>query len=309
MHCIEHMLFACQSMRVPELDHRGQKLECSNIFKPGEALTQSIPVLIKGDWAEHAHTLSLSAWNSTHNPCQYCKLCKNELWTCDEFMAAKTGPPWPLRRHEDYDASCSKCEIFVKLRHQRELRDLALATRFTRLPKSTPGFGGRLVFKNITVNSVALSPGDRLVPSDDLMDVGKLTSLVLPATVVFWRARRDEKNRIMDPISNRSPFFSSRLHLSPQRSLAIDFLHTVAYGPVIRFVSAGLWRMILKNTFKVSGDIANVIDGCVNFLTAELDLWQACQKIPSSKKVSRLTVKMLGNRGKFNLKDSVFFEV
>ena len=54
--------------------------DSDDITKAGQALGYSgVLIYIKGDWAEHAHSLSLQSWASVWQPCQFCELTKDSL--------------------------------------------------------------------------------------------------------------------------------------------------------------------------------------------------------------------------------------
>eukprot|EP00959_Pyramimonas_sp_CCMP1952_P291828 6103597-Pyramimonas_sp.AAC.1 len=94
----------------------------------------------------------------------------------------------------------------------------------------------------ITVDGVTLKPGDRLEPSDTLRDTHALEKATLPLLVTFWRPQLGDGGKVIDSVMHRCPLYSEALHASPNRTLAVDSLHTLFLGPVLRFVSAALWR-------------------------------------------------------------------
>ena len=57
----------------------------------------------------------------------------------------------------------------------------------------------------------------------------------------------------MDFIINRCPLFCDELHTSPDKSMAVDTLHTFNYGPVMWWTSSALWRLIMANPWQLRG--------------------------------------------------------
>eukprot|EP00959_Pyramimonas_sp_CCMP1952_P000756 14772-Pyramimonas_sp.AAC.1 len=50
------------------------------------------------------------------------------------------------------------------------------------------------------------------------------------------------------------------LGTSPTKSLAIDALHCVYYGPIMRWVGSALWRTVLHNPWKFRGGPEAIIE-------------------------------------------------
>eukprot|EP00959_Pyramimonas_sp_CCMP1952_P080473 1681733-Pyramimonas_sp.AAC.1 len=103
-------------------------------------------------------------------------------------------------------------------------------------------------------------------------------------------------NKVMDAMRHRCPLFSRALGTSPTASLAIDSLHCLYYGPIMRWVSAAIWRLILVNPFGFSGGLEEVLDlGCKRIL-ADLLVWQDQHDVPHQIRLTTLNLKMLGKR-------------
>eukprot|EP00959_Pyramimonas_sp_CCMP1952_P213367 4464025-Pyramimonas_sp.AAC.1 len=84
---------------------------------------------------------------------------------------------------------------------------------------------GRLVSNAFELNGTHLEIGDRVEPSVDLSDIGKINVMALPFVITFWRARLCGTS-VLDSVQHRCPLFSAALSSSPSRTLAIDSLHT-----------------------------------------------------------------------------------
>eukprot|EP00959_Pyramimonas_sp_CCMP1952_P175383 3665631-Pyramimonas_sp.AAC.1 len=113
--------------------------------------------------------------------------------------------------------------------------------------------------------------------------------------IVLWRPRKDSTGKVIDAIVRRCPLFDEYLHSSPARTLAIDELHVLFIGPAQRYVSASLWRIILKNPWSIRGSSDRVADIGARYLKSELDIWQADPDngVPMNKRLNNLTRGML----------------
>ncbi|CAK0808811.1 unnamed protein product, partial [Prorocentrum cordatum] len=188
-------------------------------------------------------------------------------------------------------AACKMCEVHVRLTSLSSRKALVRALKWR---KGGVGVGGRVVDYDLEVAGVHLQAGDRLEPSKEVLDVAALERLPLPRNVVFWRARRDHKQRLLDSVTHRCVLFDDGLDTSPHKSLAVDALHCLYFGPVMRFVSSSLWRLILKNVWRFTGTLEQVIELGSRQLGAELQQWQEAQNIPHSARLATLSAKMLG---------------
>eukprot|EP00959_Pyramimonas_sp_CCMP1952_P265075 5542803-Pyramimonas_sp.AAC.1 len=63
---------------------------------------------------------------------------------------------------------------------------------------------GRTIVRPVVVNGVALQVGDRLDPSEHLIDPAGLASIELPATVVLWRPGYSEGGLPTDCVTHRT---------------------------------------------------------------------------------------------------------
>ena len=97
-------------------------------------------------------------------------------------------------------------------------------------------------------------------PSAGLGDIMLLYSKRLPLVVTFWRAHYDDRNRCTDSVNHRNPIFCEELGSNPEDVLAIDSLHMVYCGPIMRWTAAALWRVILSNPWMFPGADGHVID-------------------------------------------------
>ncbi len=264
---------------------------------------QAVLVYVKGDWAEAQHTLGLPSWQTSFAPCQFCSICKAEMFDFDHLLGEPDGPPWPAKVHEDYDASCRRCELEVDVATAADRALLCQATHWIR-PKT--GMGGRVVKRDLVINGVRLLQGDRVVPSVHLKDMASLDRSPLPVRVTLWRARKNASDKVIDDVNNRCPIFATALHASPARSLCVDSLHAVMLGVALRWCGAATWRILLKNSFGVRGTLNEVFEIGIARLKSDLNRWEAAAGVPNNRRLGQLTLKMCGPRGKWNLQDATF---
>ena len=88
--------------------------------------------------------------------------------------------------------------------------------------------------------------------------------------------------------------FSRALGTDPDSCLAIDTLHTVYYGPVMRWTAAALWRILLANPWGFVGSFEEKMSLCVRRLRLDLFEWLERCNIPHDRRIGDLTLAMLG---------------
>ena len=247
-------------------------------------------------WAEHSKSLGLASWGSYNAPCSYCVLQLPEVHSLYEGLSGENGPGWPLRGHNDYFEGVALCQIVVPVSSDAELKELDGVLQWT-LKQKAGSIGGRVVVtETILKSGITLTPGDRLEPSDELMDIGALSRCKVPICIKLWRAHRDERGRVSDSMHHACPLFSGSLGTHPSRSLCIDALHALYFGPVMRYVTASLWRCILYNSWAFPGPLENTIALGAKHVSAELTWWQQHEQIPNSNRIGSITQNMLGAR-------------
>ena len=170
---------------------------------------------------------------------------------------------------------------------------ITAALKYTPAPKG--GRGRTITYRVVMPDGVILNKGDRLVPSSSLGNVHAMERAPLPLTLVFWRGRY-VRTVCQDPVLNRCPLFCTELGTSPATCLAIDNLHTVNYGPMMRWTSAVIWRTIFSNPWGFQGGDEVRIELSVRRLKADLFQWYDDAQIPLERRMGDLTVKMIGSR-------------
>lgn len=251
----------------------------------GPALPQCVLIWLKGDWAEVHHSLGLPSVMSRCAPCPMCASPQgrlHDMYRSFEFVA----------RAQSYEAACAAREIAVQVATAAD-RDAIVGQLMFR--KGRTGFG-REIKSGVAVNGVVLEARDRLSPTPTMPDVMLLDSAVPPFTLVFWRPRRDFARRLRDPVVRRNPVFAEDICAGPAEVLAVDTLHTVYLGVIMRLVSAILWRMLLANTWNIHGSQEQILEMGVRRMAAHMLRWFEEARTPSDRRVATLSLPMLGDR-------------
>jgi hypothetical protein len=118
----------------------------------------------------------------------------------------------------------------------------------------------------------------------------------LPFEVILWRAHFDALGRCTDAAMHRNPMFCSELGTNPQDILAIDALHTVYYGPVMRWASSVIWRVLLSNPWNLPGADGAVLETGVRMLRKDMLRHFEESHVPHDRRINDLTLKMLGEK-------------
>jgi hypothetical protein len=250
----------------------------------------AILIWLKGDWGEVHHTLGLPSVAVSNCPCVFCRLPKNQI---HEHYGTMNFPP----QVQTYDEMCREREVSVVLITEIQRQGLLRALVFN---KGRRGHG-RELRRAVVIGGVPLRAGDRLEPGPALPDTMLVDSALLPIVVTFWRQRYDDQRRPLDPVVHRNPLFNSALHNDPSTVLAIDTLHTVYYGPVSRWTSATLWRILLSNPWRLAGSQEDILDMGLRRMKTHLLKWFDEAGIPHNRRISDLTLQMLGDQDDFNI--------
>jgi len=258
-------------------------------------------IYIKGDWSEHAHSLGLASWSSAWSPCQFCTLAKFELHSLYHDM--RDGMQWQLRSNLMFEQACRKCEIRVTLLTQADRITLLRSLRWRKATKPVP-IGGRIMVDDVNIGGVQVLAGDRLEPSTELPDTCALERSPVPINIILWRTHRDPQHRAIDCVSHRCPMFDPCIGTTPQDNLAVDELHCLYFGPIMRYISACMWRVVLANIWQFVGTIDQVVELATRQVSAELMSWMDDNNVPHNRRLSGITPKMLGKRMGYTTRDA-----
>ena len=155
--------------------------------------------------------------------------------------------PWPLRPDDEYENACIACEINIVLRDEGVKRIVSTNLEYMQGENTLKWRGRTLKADLLLPGQPQLLAGDRLEPSNALMDVAFLESLPAGARIVFWRETRDPNKAVVDSVCHRCPLLTPSLHTSLGGSIVIDTLHTLNFGPWARWTSAALLRLVAAN--------------------------------------------------------------
>jgi len=243
---------------------------------------------VKGDWGEVAHSLALAPVTAKHGPCPFCKSTQRHLHTGYRAVTVNGFSDQLHRSADEYHELCSQLEHVVLVSTEQER---ALLLNNMRYLKGDSGRGRTLVRD---VPQFLLRAKDRLEPSDELADVSFFDDRPLPFRAVFWRPTYDAKGSRMDPVHHRNPLFAEDLATSPVQCLAVDTLHTLYYGPVMRWVSAVVWRVLLANPWGFRGAKKAKLELACRQLRGHLRAWSVEAGIAAGDRLGDLTLSMLG---------------
>ena len=99
----------------------------------------------------------------------------------------------------------------------------------------------------------------------------------------------------MDSVINRCPLFCDELHTSPDKSLAVDTLHTFNYGPVMWWTSSALWGLILANPWQLSGSSKeHTLELACRRMRADMFEFFERKGIPAARRLGDFTATMIG---------------
>ena len=245
-------------------------------------------LFLKGDWAEWSHSLGLPAATSKFHPCPFCDCDKSNLHerysslSCAEFPFLEKGIG-------EYEHECAQREEVRVIASEDDRRLLLRNMEYLR---GSPKARGCTLVNDLPC--LDLRKGDRLEPSQALLDVDHLRRAELPITCTLWRATYAGAV-CLDPVIRRCPLFSPAIGTSPVASLAVDTMHTVYFGPAMRFASAVLWRVLLGNPWGIRGTQAAILDLGCRRLHSDLRLWCEQTGVPHEKRLNELTLGMLGS--------------
>lgn len=250
----------------------------------GEDLPHAIVLYLKGDWSEVHHSLGLPSVNSANCPCPLCASTQEGLHTKYRSLDFPSKP-------RCYEESCGLRELRLRVTTEAERCALMGALHFPRGRARC----GRELRSDLAIGGVQLQAKDRVEPTIAMPDIMLLDSAPLPMDLVFWRTRRDLRQRLSDPVVHRNPLFSADL-LDPSAVIAVDSLHTVYLGVVNRLVSAMLWRVLLSNAWQTLGGQERVLEQGIRRMAAHLAVWFEQNRVPHDRRVSTMSLALLGDR-------------
>lgn len=208
-----------------------------------------VPLYIKGDWAEFAHSFGFRTWTHHQHPCFSCCATGGPDGNIATFEGTSAvGVHWPLKTSASYEQACNSAEHSIHIESQLDLQRLLGALTYQK----TKDLGGRV----LTTDMFNLKRGDRLEPSALCLDVGLLDTWAeqFPSGgvhLVFWRGEMRS-----DMLLHRCPLFGPITMLSPQE-LACDELHCMHLGVFQSYILAVFWGCITANVWGVGENLSD----------------------------------------------------
>ena len=248
-------------------------------------------IYAKGDWSEYCSTLGFPTWGSGIKPCIFCSAFGDNMY--DPTGATPKCLPlgWTPTTDIAYFEACSRCEVVVVLDAAAH-REVKLLLKYDR---RASGWHGRCLTADIVIAGTQLRAGDRLEPSHEIPNIGKLFDdmAAFPVVATFWRASRDTITR------HRNPLFDCELGLGPMTCLTIDVLHGLHFGPILVFNALCIWRLLLSGIWggaeSTGGESIQVAVLCIRGdLRAFYREWKQSHPDDYLTPVRDVTVKMVG---------------
>jgi hypothetical protein len=185
-------------------------------------------LFVKGDLAEHCHTLGFTSWSHDKNPCILCKADKRSLFDLEGFSPVSF--PHALKSDDDWEASVRACEI-TRTFTAEEVEQLKGALECDRRKKGNRG-------RCMALSMLGLEKGDRLEPHPSMPWPGSIEAWSGPATLHFWR--RSEEQGVL----HRNPLWRADIGIMPAAVLGVDWLHAMSLG-IFQDFCASLYHTLI----------------------------------------------------------------
>lgn len=134
--------------------------------------------------------------------------------------------------------------------------------------------------------------GDRLEPHGGLLDIGKFDDICsFPCSVLFWRRSRETL------CTHRTPLFDRRLGVTPNRSIAIDVMHTTISGPCQSWGKLALWKLLTSGIWgSLESDSEGRLRVSIMTMRASLVSWYSAEARAGKvhTRIDFMTPKMIG---------------
>lgn len=245
---------------------------------------KAVILMIKADWAEFSGTLGFPSATASLSPCPFCFCSADSLW--DTTGYSRHGMPSGAKHFGHYLAACQACEFLVQVRDQAALDRIKAALFFDRRPG---GNRGRCLCQDLP--EFGLVKGDRLEPTLAVMDPASIDSRPPPFELLFWRVSAESITK------HRNPLFNRYTGVTPERCLAIDWLHALSLGVVGFFVQHVFHELLHRNAFQVNGPASVQYEMGIRRLKAEVCVWYTAESRAGRhhNRLNMLTLGMLGS--------------
>lgn len=250
----------------------------------GESLGwQAIPLLVKGDWAEYAHSLGFPTCTDSKAPCPLCCCTTVNMHSIRNYNPF--GPEHAEATLGMYEQSCAAAEVKVTIPAAEMPKVRAALVYDVR----KGGQRGRSLA--LAVPSLGLQKGDRLEPAPWAMDPSLLDDAPAPAETLWWGSSRDTRVR------KRNPLFVAETYISPS-SISPDWMHTLSLGVFQFFCAPLVWALLDQNAWQLECATAMLPEMGLASLREELFQWYVREARAGNMhtRVQNLTLGMLGAR-------------
>jgi hypothetical protein len=261
-------------------------------------LMRGLVLFVKGDWAEFAHSLGFPTWSHKTWPCIFCFASLLQLSTIQGFNPMEF--PFELFDQAKYEDACALCEILVTIITEAMKKQIVSLLVYDKRKKTGASHGRALVSD---VPTLGLLSGDRLEPSQTLLDIGALEQAEVPITVTFWRTSNETKTK------HRNPLFHESTGVVVD-ALAIDNLHTLHLGVFKHYVMLVLWFLV-DSKYSMQPNVANSHTQEERFqlivMRLRSELWEFYPLLEKRvghavTRLTDLTCSMMGEHSKRKLK-------
>ena len=265
--------------------------------RAGERMRKCALLLIKGDWMEYCERLGFPTWRSNLRPCLLCACDPGRMYHWRQVSPLCL--PFHCNSQDDYDAACSRCEIWVEV---TAANHGAILSRLRYDKRVQFGSKGRALVSPVP-GVPALAAGDRLEPCVALPDIGAFDELRgndFPKTCCFWRVSAETISH------HRNPLFDVSLGVT-MSSVTVDMLHTLHLGVFMAFCRYVIWVLLDCGCWDPpQGTEPERLQVAVMCMRAELWRWYGerakTHRGENLTRLADLTPKMLGTRAQPKLR-------
>ena len=202
--------------------------------------------------------------------------------------------PWALKKDDYYEHLCTEREVMVHVGTEKVRHHILQHLEYQA--QKGKSVGTVLVIQRGKQSMVAdykLKHGDILLPSNELLDIGRFEHVAVPFWATFWRPRRDAKGRRDEICRHRNPLCTPELGTRPSDLFQCDLLHTWQLGPLQRWVTGSLWRIALHNPFHIQGHEKDRMVVIGKRMRQSLLEWYKKNRIPYSNRLYDLNMACL----------------
>ena len=243
---------------------------------------------VKGDWAEYAGIVGFLAWNDGVRPCFKCD--------CDGWnMQDLTGiNPQGLGEFTEttadaYEEACRRCEKHLVM----DKRTHAILCPLLESDQKRDGCRGFGLSHDPCLAALGLAAGDRLEPSNYLLDVTSFWDIVqFPHPVLFWTRGEEGLTR------HRNPLLSSRVLGISCVNCMVDILHTLYLGLFNVFCRIVVWSAFRASIWARASTIEELVEASLVVMRDRYRRWFSNRRRQSKEgltEVCDITRKMVGS--------------